>query len=147
MIGFGQPETSDDFAARKPGQKFALLIAGSVGEDRIHHERALDAHDRAITGIDPFHFAGDQPIGDITQPCPALIFGQSGAEKSHGAHFRHDRRIKTLMPEIVAHARQQLVLAEAPCVVPHHPLFLREFLVEKQRIAPVENGVCHAGYP
>jgi hypothetical protein len=51
------------------------------------------------------------------------------------------------MAEVIAHAWHQLVLAEAPGIVPHHAFFLREFLDEKKRIAPIENGVCHAGYP
>ena len=47
------------------------------------------------------------------------------------------------MAKIVAHAHEQLVLTEPACIVANHPLLFRQLIIEEQRIAPVENGVCH----
>ena len=57
MIWLGQTEATDDLAGRELRQIALALRFAAIGEDRVHDERRLHRHGRAVAGIDPFHLA------------------------------------------------------------------------------------------
>ena len=67
MVRLGQAEAADPFAAGELGQVLLprRLIAKLI--DGGHHQRRLNAHHRAVAGIDALDFARDQPIADAVQ--------------------------------------------------------------------------------
>src|SRR5262249_30098711 len=95
----------------------------------------------AVAGIDALDLARDQPIGDIAEPCAAVLFWDRGPEQPERAHLRDDGAIETLLAVVQEHAREQLVLRIAARAVAHHALFFCEPAFEIERILPVEGGV------
>src|SRR5204863_4675034 len=45
-VGLGQPEAPDDLARRHLREPMPLLLLRAEGEDRVHHEGALDRSER-----------------------------------------------------------------------------------------------------
>ena len=64
-VGLGQAEAADPLAGGELRQVLPALRVAAVGIDRIHDERGLHAHHRAIAGIDPLDLARDEPIGHV----------------------------------------------------------------------------------
>ena len=141
MIGLGQAEAADDLARCELRQILLALRLAAIGEDRVHDERGLHRHRRAVAGIDALDLARDQPIGDIAEPGAAILFRNRGAEQAERAHLRDDGAVEALLAVVHQHAREQLVLGVAARGVAHHALFFRELALEIERILPVERGV------
>src|SRR3546814_13143129 len=78
--------------------------------DGMHHERRLDAHRGPVSRVHPLDLASYQAIGHVTEPRPAIGFGDGRAEKPQGPKFQHDLAIKALVEIGACHARQKLVL-------------------------------------
>src|SRR3546814_8917466 len=64
-------------------------IVAAEGEDRVHHQRRLHAHRRAVSRINPLYRARDETIGDIAQAGAAIAFGQRRAEQSELPQLAH----------------------------------------------------------
>ena len=141
VIGLGQAEAADDLARCELRQILLALRLAAIGEDRVHDERGLHRHGRAVAGIDALDLARDQPIGDIAEPGAAVLFRDGGAEQAERAHLGDDGAVEALLAVVQQHAREQLVLRVAARGVAHHALFFRELALEIERILPVERGV------
>ena len=62
VVGLGKAEAADPFAGRELRQVFLALRLSAIGVDRIHHQRRLHAHHRAIAGVDVLDLARDQSV-------------------------------------------------------------------------------------
>src|SRR5262245_11615618 len=105
MVGFREAETAEQLAGGELGQELLALLSRAVGMDRVHHERALHAEQRAITRIDALKLARDQSVRDMRETGAAVAFRKRRAEKAHLAHAADDGAVETFVTEIVAHAR------------------------------------------
>src|SRR5262245_60252239 len=143
MVGLREAETAEPLARGELGQKFLALLRRSVGMDRMHDERALHAEQRAIARIDALELARYQPVGDMRETRAAVALGKRCAEKPPLAHAADDRAVETLMPEIVAHARHQLLVAKAPRLIADQALVVRKLPLQEKRVGPVELRICH----
>ena len=141
VVGLGQAEAADEFAARELGQIFAPLRLAAVGIDRVHDQGGLHRHRRAVAGIDALDLARDQAVGDIAEAGAAVGLGDGRAEEAEGAHLAHDRRIVLLVAKGMEHAREQLFLGVIARGVAHHALFLGQLAFEVERIVPAERRV------
>jgi hypothetical protein len=139
VIGLGQAETADPFAGREFRQILLPLFLGAEIVNRVHDEARLHAHRRAVAAIDPLDLARDQPVGDIIRAGAAVALDRR-AEKAQFAHLVHDLAIETLLAVRGQDAREQLFLAVGAGAVAHQALVLAEFLLEQQRVGPVEFG-------
>ena len=81
VIGLGEAEAADEFAGRELRQIFAPLRLAAVGVDRVHHQRRLHRHRRAIAGIDALDLARDQAVGDIAE-AGAAVFLRDGRARA-----------------------------------------------------------------
>ena len=140
MVGLGQSEAADPLAAGELRQILAPLRFAAVGIDRVHHERALHAHHRAIAGVDPLDFTRDEPIAHVVESGAAVRLGQRGAEQAERAHLGKDRRVGLFVPERVLDARHELFLRVRVRGVAHHALLFVELALEEQRVVPLELG-------
>src|SRR3546814_7569659 len=113
-------------------------IVAAEGEDRVHHQRRLHAHRRAVSRINPLYRARDETIGDIAQAGAAIAFGQRRAEQSELPQLAHDFPIEPLLQKRARHARLQPFLRKRLGSVPHQPLFVRKLRVEAKGIVMVE---------
>ncbi len=106
--------------------------------DRVHHQRGLDGHCRAIARIHPLDLARDQAVAHIVQP-GAAIFGRDGrAEQAQGAHFAENAAIEIFVEIRLGDARQELVPGVGRGGVANHPLLVAELRVQTERVGPVE---------
>ena len=94
VVGLGQAEAADDLAARELGQIFAPLRLAAVGVDRVHDQRGLHRHRRAVAGIDALDLARDQAVGDIAEAGAAVFLRDGRAEQAERAHLAHDRAVE-----------------------------------------------------
>jgi hypothetical protein len=141
VVGLGEAEAADDLSRRQLGQIFLALRLAAIGKDRVHDERGLHRHGRAIAGIDALDLARDQPVGDVAQAGAAVLFRDGGTKKAERAHLGDDGAIETLLAVIEEHAREQLVLRVAARGVTHHALFFGELAFEVERVLPIERGL------
>ena len=141
VVGLGQAEAADEFAARELRQIFAPLRLAAIGVDRVHDQRRLHRHRRAIAGIDALDLARDQPVGDIAEAGAAVFLGDGRAKEAERAHLAHHRRIVALVAKRFEHARKQLLLRIVARGVAHHALFLGQLAFEIERIVPLERRV------
>src|SRR6185312_137705 len=109
VVRLGQPEAADPFARRQLGEIFLPLPLGAEREDRVHHQRALHAHGRAITAVDALYLSGDEAITDIVDAGAAIAL-DGGPEEAESAHLVHDLAVKTFFAKRALDARQQLAL-------------------------------------
>ncbi len=93
-VGLGQAEAADQLASGQPRQPFALLLFGAVGVDRVHDERRLDAHRRAIAAVDPLDLARHQPVADIIEAGAAIFGRDRRPEQAELAHLGHDLAVE-----------------------------------------------------
>ena len=145
MVGLGQAEAADDFALASFGRYLLALRLAAVGVDRMHHQRGLHRHQRAIAGIDALDLARDQPGSDIVEAGAAVFFRDGRAEQAEFAHLADDRRVVFFVAIGREHARQQLLLGVVARGVAHHALVLGQFAFEVERIVPFEVGVLEQG--
>ncbi len=141
VVGLGEAEAADHLARGELGQICLALRLAAVGIDRMHYQRGLHRHGRAIAGIDALDLAGDQAIGDIAEAGAAVLFRDRGAEQAERAHLGDDRAVEALLAVIEEHAREQFVLRIAARGVAHHALLFRQLAFQIERILPVERGV------
>jgi hypothetical protein len=137
-VGLGQAEAADEVARGEAREIFAPLLFRAVGVDRVHDERALDRHGRAVAAVDPLDRAGDEAVADIAEP-RAAIFGRDGrAQQAKRAHFAHDLTVEILVEIGFGDARLELFLGVGFGGVADHPLFVGQLMVEVERIGPIE---------
>jgi hypothetical protein len=110
-IRFGQAKAAHPLTGGELGQIFLLLLFRAESLNRIHHQRRLDAHGRAIATVDGFDLPRDQTVGDVGQASPAILFGHGGAQKAQLTHLGHDGAIKAFLAIGLDNARQQLFAA------------------------------------
>ncbi len=144
MVRLGQTKAANPFACGQLGQVFLLLRFGAERIDRHHHQRRLHAHHGTVTGVDAFHFAGNQAITHIVQAAATVLLGDGRTEQADFTHLAKDRRVGLLMTERLQYTRSQLVLGELISAVTHHALFFSELLIQQQRVDPVE--ACFTGH-
>src|SRR3546814_17768543 len=92
--------------------------------------------------VHPLDLASYQARGHVTEPRPAIGFGDGRAEKPQGPKFQHDLAIKALVEIGACHERQKLVLRIVASRVTDHSLLLRELLVQ-----PDSNERFHPTHP
>ena len=138
VIGLGQAEAADQLGAGELGQIFAPLRLAAVGVDRIHHQRRLHRHRRAVAAIDALKLARDQPVGHVAQARAAVLFRRGRAEQAELAHLGQHVRIVSLVAVGRDHARHQVVLRKAARGVAHHALLFAQLAFEIERILPLE---------
>src|SRR6266850_1237653 len=141
VIGLGEAEAADPCAGGELRQVFPALRFGAELEDRQHDERGLHAHHRAVARVDALHLACDQAVGDVVEPGGAVLGRQRRPEHAEPAHLAEDLYVCFLLAKAFEHARRELPLAVVVRRVAHHALFLRQLLVEEQRVAPHELGL------
>ena len=137
-IGFGQPETADQTARRQFRQIFRSHSIRAIGIDRIHHQRRLHRHHRAVAAVHPLHLAGDQAVGHIARPQPAVLFGDRYPQQTHFAHFGKDRRVGHLIAIGLCHPGCQLFGGIGGGGTLQHPLLFRQLRGKAERVGPVE---------
>ena len=138
VVGLGEAEAADPLAGGELGQVLHALLFGAVGVDRMHDQRGLHAHRRAVARIDALDFARHQAVGRVVGAGAAVLLGQGGAQQAERAHLVHDLAVELLVPVGLQHARHQLVLAVVARGVADRDLLLAELVVEEERILPVE---------
>ena len=99
VVGLGEAEAADEFAGGELRQIFAALRFGAVGVDRVHDQRGLHRHRRAVAGIDPLDLARDQAVGDVAEAGAAVFLRDGRAEQAERAHLADDRRIVAFVAE------------------------------------------------
>src|SRR5437660_12497339 len=97
MIRLGEPEAADQLAAGEPSQILFALRFRSVSVNRVHDQRTLHAHHRAVTGIDAFDLARDQSVADVIQCGAAVALGQRWSEQAELSHFTKARPVGALV--------------------------------------------------
>ncbi len=145
VVGFGQAEAANPFAAGQFGQVFLALRLGAEFKNRHHHQRALHAGHGAVARIDALDFTRNQPVGDVIEPRAAVLLGNGGAEQADFAHLAKDGGVHALVSERFQHARCQLVLAVGGGGISHHALVVAQLLVEQKGVVPMKSGVGHGG--
>ena len=143
-VRLGQAEAADELATRQARQVFLPLRRVAIGVDRIHDERALHAHHRAVAGIDALDLARDQPVGDVAGVGAAEFLRQGHAEQPRLAHQAKERRIGLFLEIGLLDSRPQLLGREFARRVADHPLVLGELALEQQRIVPLERTEARA---
>src|SRR6185437_4942196 len=98
VIGLGQAEAADMFAGRQLRQVFLALRLGAEGVDRIHHQRGLHAHRRAVAAVDALDLAGNEAVADISDIGAAIAL-DGRAEEAELAHLVHDLAVEALLAE------------------------------------------------
>ena len=141
VVGLGEAEAADELAAGELRQIFAALRFRAVIVDRVHDQRRLHRHRRAVAGIDPLDLARDQAVGDIAEAGAAVFFRDGRAEQAERAHLADDRRIVAFVAERLEHARKQLVLRIVARGVAHHALFFGQLALKVERVVPFERAV------
>ena len=76
-------EDDHRFSAQLP---FLALLFGPIGEDRIHHQRALDRGEAPHARIASLQLLHHQTVLDVVHP-GAAVASEIGAEETHFAHF------------------------------------------------------------
>jgi hypothetical protein len=118
------------------GRYFLLLRLGAVGVDRIHHQRGLHAHHRAIAGIDALDLARHQPVGDVARAAAPYSLRDGHTEQAGLAHQAEEFRLGRFVEIGFLNARQEFRLAESGCRVADHALFIDQLVVEKEGVFP-----------
>ena len=137
-IRLGQAEAADESPAGEFRQIFLALLLGAVGVDRIHHQRGLDAHHRAVAGIDPLDLAGDEAVGDVGGGRAAVFLGQRHAEQAEFAHFIENGPIGLLLAIGLDDARLEFFLRIGARGIADHPLVVGQQVLDEKRILPYE---------
>ena len=147
-IRLGQAKAAHPLAGGQLGQVFVALGIGAVGVNRVHHQRALHTHCRAIARIHPLDFARHQAVGHMAQAGAAPVV-QRAAQEAQLAHLAHDFAVEALFAVGGQHARQQLVLTVGAGAVAHHALFFSELRIQQQGIVPLKRRarIGHDGSP
>ena len=138
MIRLGQAKAADHLAAGQLRQILVALLFVAVGVDRVHHQRRLHGHGRAIAAVHPLDFARDQAIADIVRAGAAIFLGDGRAEQAQFTQLVHDLAMEQLVPVRFQHPRHQLVLAIGVGRIANHPLLIAELIVQQKRIVPLE---------
>ena len=139
MVRLGETEATNPLAAGELRQVLPALRFRPIGADREHHERALHAHHRSVTGVDARDLARDEAIADVAEPRAAVLLRQRRAEQTQRPHLAEDRGVALFVAKRLRHARHQLVLRVRARRFAHHPLVFAQLLIEQQRVGPVES--------
>ena len=118
------------------GSHRCLLLLRPVGQDRIHHQRALHADEAAEAGIAALQFLHDQAVLDVVHARAAIAF-QIRAEESQPAHLRNQFGGEARVAEAIADQRQNPLVGKLARGLPH-----QQFLLTEQRI---DAQIIHAG--
>jgi hypothetical protein len=144
VVGLGQAEAANPFAAGQLGQVFLLLRLGAEFVDGHHHQRALHAGHGAVARVHALDLARHQAVADVVQAGAAVLLGDGGAQQAHFAHLAEDGGVHLLVAEGFQHAGGQLVLAIGVGGVADGALVVGQLLVEKKGVIPLKSGVGHA---
>jgi len=145
VVRLGEAEAAHELPACEPGEETLALGLRAVGVDRMHDQRGLHAHRRAIARVDPLDLARDQSVGHVRDGRTAIALGQRRSEQSQGAHLSQDLPIEALLAIGHQHARHQLLLRILAGGCTDQAFVFVELLLEKQRIRPVEGGPSGGG--
>jgi hypothetical protein len=145
VIRFGETETSHELSGCQLGQVFSPRVFAAIGVDRMHDERGLHAHRGAIAGVDALDLARQEPVADIAESGTAILFRQSRAEHAERTHLRHDGAVERFIAKAELDAAHELVLAIVARAVSNHAFLGREFMLDQQRIGPVERIAVQLG--
>jgi hypothetical protein len=112
----------------------------AVGEDRIHHQRRLDAHHRSVAGIDPLHFARHQAVGDVISARAAVFFRQGHAQQPERAHLTEYFGLDRFLLVGFDDAGQQPVLSVGLRGVADLPFVVGQLPLKAERVVPIERS-------
>src|SRR6185369_7394879 len=73
VVGLGEAEAADPFAAREPREVFLLRLRIPELVDRQHHQGGLHAHHGAIARVDALDLARDQAVADVAEAGAAVL--------------------------------------------------------------------------
>ena len=99
--GLSQAEATDRLAGLQLGQPALFLLLRAVGQDGIHHQRALHGDEAAQAGIAALQLLHDQAVLDVAHAGAAIAF-EIGAQEAEPAQFGDDLFGKSAIAEAVA---------------------------------------------
>jgi hypothetical protein len=115
--------------------------------DRVHHQRRLDAHHRAVAGIDALDLACDQPVGDVAGTQPAIFLRNGDAEQPGPAHLAEDLRVGLFLKISGFDPGCEPVRRKGGGGIADHALVLGQLILDQERVVPGESGCrpCRLG--
>ena len=135
VVRLGEAETADGLAGGHLRQPVAFLRVAAEREDRVHHQRALHAGERANARVAALEFLVDQSVGHVAQPGAAVLLREVGAEIAERAHLGNELGGKAAVHVALANDRQDLGVHEGAHRVANRPLFLGEGGVDVVKVA------------
>lgn len=97
----------------KPRQIALPLFLAAVGENRVHHQRALHADEAAQAAIAALEFLHDEAVVDVAHAGAAIAI-EVGAEKAHLAHLGDEAGGKAALVVAVPDDRHHLLVDKLP---------------------------------
>jgi hypothetical protein len=142
-IGFCQAETADRFSRLQFRKPALLLFIRTVGVDRIHHQRTLNASEAAQTRIAALELLHDEPILHAVHPGAAITF-QIRPEKAKLAHLANQLGWKCSVVICLANDRDDPLVHKLARRLAHQQFLLRQQRIELDVVDP--RKARHYGY-
>ena len=117
-----------------------LLLVGSKGIDRVHHQAALDRGERADARVTPLELLHDQAIGHVVETGAAELLGEVGAEQAKLGHAGDELLRKPPLDVCLADHRDQVLIHPRPDGIADGALLLRQQAVEVEKVHAGELG-------
>ena len=138
MIGLSQPEASDLFSVRQERQPFPLLLFGSERQNRIHHQRALNADEAAKPAVAAFEFLHDEAVGDVVHVGAAVFFGRLPPKRPIWAISGISSFGKGRVFEVFVDDRNHAVIDKSPNRIANHAFFVAQQVVDSVKVDTFE---------
>ncbi len=135
VVGLREPEASDDLALRHLRQPFHPLLFAAELVDRIHHQRALHARERADAAVAAFELLHDEPVAHVVEPGAPVLLGQVRAEHAELRHRRDEFLREAAGDVALADDRQHLLVDEPADGIAHGALVFGECGVDVEQVA------------
>ena len=119
--------------ALEPRQPALFLLLASVGQNRIHHQRALHADETAQPGVAPLDLLHQQSVLDVAHAGAPIAF-EIRAEETEASHLRDQLARETRLAEAVADQRQHPLVHELARRLAHQQFLLVEQRIDLQKI-------------
>ena len=123
--GLGQPEAAQGLTFLQTRQPLLLLLLRAVGEDGIHHQRALHRDEAAQPGVAPLQLLHNQAVLHRRHPGAAIAF-QVRSQVAQPADFRDQFGGKGAGLRVLLDDGLDVLLHPLPHRGPHHFLIFRQ---------------------
>src|SRR5260370_15504835 len=107
----GEPETSESFASLQFRKPAIFLLVSAVGQDWIHHQRALHGGEAAESGIRALEFLHHQAVFHVAHASATVAF-QIRSEKTEAADFRDQFFGEARVAKTISHERNNAIFDE-----------------------------------